>query len=136
MSTVAEVMKKNVLVIRESMSFTEAFRLFTQMKIHHLPVLNDEGKIIGMLSTNDMMRAIGYRLPALREVSEQKLNATFSIGELMTPQPITIRPDADLNRAVDLFSKHHIQSLPVIDNGNLEGILTSHDLIDYLATQQ
>jgi CBS domain-containing protein len=89
-----------------------------------------------MLSTDDMMRAIGYRLPVLREVSEQKLNATFSIGELMTPQPITIRPDEDLNHAVNLFSKHHIHSLPVVENGNLEGILTSHDLIDYLATQQ
>ena len=126
---VADIMTHNVVVAGINFSFTHASRLFFELSIHHLPVVNKEGVVVGMLSSHDVLKAYSFRAPMLKDLCEETLNTVFSVAELMTPDPITISSDHKVQEALEVFDKYHIHSLPVVDDGRLVGIITSHDLI-------
>ncbi|MCB0617162.1 MAG: CBS domain-containing protein [Saprospiraceae bacterium] len=127
---IGDIMTKNVLVAQQHYSFTQVCRLFFAMKIHHLPIVDDRGALVGILSTNDVLNIYSFRAPMLPSLSEDSLNAAFSIGEIMTKNPKTIGPQAGLAEAARIFSEEGIQSLPVVEDNKLVGIVTSHDLIN------
>jgi CBS domain-containing protein len=132
--SVAEVMSKNVLFAHLNHSFTELCRLFFELNIHHLPVVDEADQLIGLVSANDVLKAYGRRLPGSQLHDEAALNQEITIESIMTPNPISASPDTSLKRAAELLTSNHIQSLPIVDNeGRVVGILTSRDLVRHLA---
>ncbi len=132
-ATVADIMSRNVLFAHTNQSFTQLCRLFFEMDIHHLPVADEKGKLIGILSTNDVLKAYGRKVPTLQRADEAMLNANITIFDLMTQDPISVPPDTTLKEAARLLSTNNIQSLPVVEGEKVVGIVTSRDLIRYLA---
>lgn len=134
---VSDVMSKVVLVAKPKHSFLQLCRLFLEMDIHHLPVMDDKEQIIGMLSANDVLRAFTFQLPLLPKVDEATLNDLFPVEELMTPNPlITITPGASLAEATRRFYQHNVQALPVLDDGRLVGIITSRDIVKIMGQRE
>jgi acetoin utilization protein AcuB len=134
--SVAEVMSRNVLFAHLDHSFTELCRLFFELNIHHLPVIDEEGQLIGIVSANDVLKAYGRRLPMLRQSDEATLNKEITIESIMTPNPVSARPDTSLKKAAELLTANNIQSLPIVDDGRVVGIITSRDLVRHLAEVQ
>ncbi|MCO6475901.1 MAG: CBS domain-containing protein [Phaeodactylibacter sp.] len=132
-ATVADIMSRNVLFAHTNQSFTQLCRLFFEMDIHHMPVADDKGKLIGILSTNDVLKAYGRKVPTLQRADEAMLNENITIFDLMTPDPVSVPPDTTLKEAARLLSTNNIQSLPVVEGEKVVGIVTSRDLIRYLA---
>lgn len=126
---VAELMSRNILVGHVTNSFTHTLRLFAEMTFHHLPIVNTKHEVIGIVSSNDMLKSLTLRLPMLKQSDEETLNMMFDIRELMTPNPQVISSEASVNEALSLFSKHHIHALPVVDKNELVGIITSNDVL-------
>ena len=132
-NTVADIMSKNVLFAHTGQSFTQLCRLFFEMDIHHLPVADERGQLIGILSTNDVLKAYSRKVPTLQRADEEMLNENITIYDLMTQNPISVAPGTAIKEAARLLFTHNIQSLPVVEGEKVVGIVTSRDIIRHLA---
>lgn len=131
-SRVRELMTDHVIKVTTNHSFTALCRLLFQLNIHHLPVVDEQEKLIGIISSNDILKTYGSKVSGYRKIDEQWLNDNISVYDLMSPDPIVISPDAAVEEAIQLFKNERIQSLPVIDQDVLVGIITTRDVIEYL----
>ena len=113
---VADLMSKNILVGHVTNSFTHTLRLFSEMTFHHLPIVDSKQQLLGMVSSNDLLKELALRLPMLKDVKEETINEYFEITEIMTPQIKVIAPDATISEALEIFSKYHIQILTIYHN--------------------
>ena len=134
-TTVASIMSTNVLIAHIDYSFTEISRLFFQMDIHHLPVIGANDQLIGIVSSNDILRAYNRHFLNLESTDEDTLNEKLSIFELMTPNPICISSDTTVTEASKIFTENHIHSLPVVENGKVIGIVTTRDIVRHCSEQ-
>ena len=130
---VSEIMRRHVLTIRKDFSFSEACRLFFRMGIHHLPVVDENNHLLGMLSSHDALRAFALRGHLLKDWNEENVDWSFPVEELMTVSPITARESDKMGDVIHVCTEHHIQSLPIVENERLIGMITSHDVMQFLA---
>jgi len=128
---VKDIMTKRVLVIQEGHQFTEIQRLFQEMNINHLPVTDANRKLIGIVSSTDVLGAVSNTFPNLPDTEEATINEHISVLDIMTPMPLrTIQEDNNLIEAASIMADAGIHALPVVDKGqNLVGMITSNDLI-------
>jgi len=147
--TVAEVMTQEVVTVLPETPVQTVIQLLTEKRISGLPVVNAEGKLVGVVSNSDLMwRETGTNPPAyvmlLDSVIylenparyERDLHKVLgqTAGELMTANPITITPDRSLQEAARLMHDRDIHRLPVLDESNqLVGILTRGDIVRAMA---
>lgn len=151
--TVAEVMTPNPILAKPEMPLREALQLMVDTHIGCLPVVNESGHLVGIISGTDLMwQESGVTPPAyitfldsviyLENFSryEQELHKALgqTVGEVMTPAPIvSITPDKSLSDAARLFNEKRIHRLPVVDeSGKVIGILTCGDIMRVMATAQ
>ncbi|MEM6377139.1 MAG: CBS domain-containing protein [Bacteroidota bacterium] len=131
--TVKELMSPTVLTIKTNQAIMPLCRLFFEMGIHHLPVVNEGGNLIGMLSASDVLKAFSYKLTSLSSTEETVVNESFPISELMTPAPLyVITPDESIRQVARLFIQHKIHALPVIEGEQVVGIVTATDVLNNL----
>ena len=100
--------------------------------IHHIPVTKD-GRVVGIISKSDLNKMEHhftlFQSPEA-EVSNQQIFSTILAKEVMATPVVTIRGDAEVTEAVDIFLENAFHALPVVDaHHKLEGILTTFDLI-------
>lgn len=130
-------MHRPVLYANVSHTLAQVSRLFMEVRIHHLPVLNEGGQLVGMLSTNDLLRAYNqfFRASGSGLNREGEENQALKVSDLMTPAPlITISERTGTAAAAQMMIREGIRALPVTnDQGNVVGILTSHDLVRFCA---
>jgi len=131
--SVSDLMRQHVLTIKKDFSFSEACRLFFRMGIHHLPVVDSENHLLGILSTHDALRAFTLRGHLLQNWDDETVDWSFPVEELMSAPAITIQESGSMEDVIRLFSEHHIQSLPVLRNEELVGMITSHDIMRALS---
>jgi CBS domain-containing membrane protein len=135
--TVADYMSVKPVVGNKSNKFSQLLRLFTEFPVHHLPIVDDQNKLIGIVSTNDLPKvflSLGNR-PKPVVLTLDLMDEEVSIADLMTSNPVTISSSAPISAATAIFAEHRFAALPVVDNGILVGILSSKDVMTYLHTQ-
>lgn len=146
-----QIMSRRVITTSSTMSARDVAKLLIDNRISALPVLDEEGALIGVVSEGDLLRprdvAHDYRqswwLHALSEGEE--LAAEFlayvrsgdrKVGDLMTRELVVIEettPVADIAR---LFDEHHIKRVPVVRDGKLVGIVSRADLVRTLIRRE
>lgn len=125
-------MTKNVLFAKPEQAFAEVARLFAEMDIHHLPVTDEAGKLIGIISANDVMRGFSRRLFNSSD-GIVPIDQSLTVGDLMTNNPVYLCPANSLQKAAELFARHRIQCLPVVEGTKVVGIITTRDLVKHFA---
>lgn len=125
---VGEICSRKVAVAYKSMVLSEAARVMREQHVGSLVVVEetDRGRIpIGMLTDRDITVA----------VVAQDLDArNMSVGEVMSPDPVTVREEDAITEALRLMRRRGIRRIPVISaQGTLVGIVTIDDLLDILA---
>jgi CBS domain-containing protein len=124
-----------VVTGRDDMSLKEAARLMSEGAISGLPVVDDQGVVIGIVSEGDFVqRAGGKRRESLLDLlfdhDKAKLDAK-TVGEAMTNKVVTIDQDATHATAARLMEKKGVKRLPVVDaDGRLVGIVSRSDILD------
>jgi len=123
--------------IESDMAALAALDLMIDHAIRHLPVVDERGRLCGIVSFEDLRAALPIPLsltsPPGAEARQRALDV--SVAEAMTPAPVTIGADAALEEAVARMLEGRFGCLPVIDEaGRLDGILTETDLLQALAT--
>jgi CBS domain-containing protein len=125
---VRDWMSKNVITVTPETTLPEAHRLMTEHKIRRLPVVKD-GKVVGIVTRGDIRGAEPSEATSLSIWELNYLLSRLRVEEIMTPNPITIPPDATIGEAAQLMLKHKISGLPVVDaQGALVGIITESDI--------
>ncbi len=110
----------------------EAYAIMASGGIRHLPVVSRD-RLVGIVSDRDLYRfaplADGFGgTRALRRLYDTPVRQVMTAGPCLTVDPL-----ATLSEAADLLVRHKISSLPVLDDGRLLGIVTSHDLLRALS---
>jgi len=98
-----------------------------------LPVLDAAGRLCGIITDRDVRLALNSPLVLRERWQDDMLLDHTLVDASMTPDPITITPDALLPRAIELLLQHKISGLPVVEGDRLVGIVTVTDLLRALA---
>ena len=115
--TVRDLMTTAVVTIRASESIREAHAEMELGVMRHLPVVDDRGRLVGVLSDRDVIGSLAGRKPR-------------HVAEVMTRDVRTIRPTAPAHTAAGIMLDEKIGSLPVVDDeGVLVGIVTQTDFL-------
>lgn len=143
---VRDVMTRNVISVKTGEPVLKAARLMLQNRISGLPVVNDAGELVGIVSEGDFLRrgelGTQRRRPKWLEfiVGPGKLAEEYAhtsgrrIEEIMTPDPVTIAEDDSLERVVEIMERRHIKRLPVMAGGRMVGIVSRANLMHALAS--
>jgi CBS domain-containing protein len=125
---VKDWMTREVITISPKTTLPEAHRLMITKHIRRLPVLKNK-RLVGIITRGDIRGAEASGATSLNIWELNYLLAKLEVGKIMTPQPITISPEANLAEAAQVMLKHKISGLPVVDQqGNLVGIITESDI--------
>ncbi|HEV8124423.1 MAG TPA: CBS domain-containing protein [Gemmatimonadales bacterium] len=130
---VLQLMQAPVATIGREASVTEAILTLADRHISALPVVDNRGTMIGVLSTTDILQAESE--VADREARDRLFEDT-PVEELMTPRPLTISPDADLREAARRMLYGDVHRLFVELNGELIGVISRTDLVRAFAIQR
>lgn len=149
--TVAEVMTHNPIVVAPQMPIKEAIKILAEKHISGLPVVDDTGKLVGVISETDLLwQETGATPPVyimfLDSViylenparHDQELHKALgqTVGEVMSTDPVTIKPDQPLRKAAKLMQEKSIRRLAVTDDaGKVLGILTTADIVRAMAAK-
>ncbi len=151
-TTVADLMTVDPIVVKPESPLQEAIRLIAENRISGLPVVNQEGKLVGVISETDLMwQEAGARPPAyimlLDSVIYLENPANYdrelhkalgqTVGEVMSKEFMTVKAEQPLRDAAQLMHEQKIQRLLVVDaNKHLAGILTRGDIVRFMASRQ
>jgi CBS domain-containing protein/PII-like signaling protein len=130
-----EVMSANPVTIGEDRPLTEAASQMLERKLKRLPVVDAQGKLVGMLARLDLFRAITGRRAEAPEAHETPANPR-SVREVMRQDLPTARPDTPLEELVGIIDSNDIQRVAVVDaTGKLLGMVSDRDLLATVAGQ-
>jgi CBS domain-containing protein len=137
--TVGDVMTAEVITVRVDAPFKEVARVLEEHNVSALPVLDDAGHLVGVVSEADLLPKEEYRnqqgqpgrLERIAHRHELAKAAGDVAGELMTSPAVTIGPDATLADAARRIVNERVKRLPVTtESGDLIGIVSRADLVD------
>lgn len=132
---VRDVMTTEIVSVGPRSPVKHAIQLMHAHQITAMPVLDEQGALVGVVSEADVIR--GAMIPDRRAheipVRIERSSLPATIADVMTAQPVTVRSDQDLAAVVELLSDTFIKSLPVVDDGRVVGVVSRRDLIAVLA---
>jgi len=131
---IKEKMQKNPITISPDASFYEARALIRDKGIRHLPVVDKNGDLVGLITDRDIREAAPSDATSLSVHELHYLLGKLKVSGFMTPKAklITITPDLIIEEAVQLMRDHKIGYLPITEGSKLIGIITETDVLDFL----
>ncbi len=128
--TVAEVMTGNVVSIRPDQSLKTAAHLMVERTIKRLPVVDEAGHLVGILSRVDVLRTMGEDYHAPEAERPEGLPGTRTVGELMRTDVPSVRADAAMGEILDKVTSTRLNRAIVVDgDGRVLGIVSDADLL-------
>lgn len=135
----SDVMSIGAATVRDNDSILRAVELFADHRISALPVLDEAGKLAGILTEGDFLRSNGLHLATLLTKPLEVRRRELEIGlvrEIMTHDCVTTGPDTSLYDAIDLMDQRGLKRLPVIAEGKLAGMLSRSDILRALVREK
>ena len=132
---VSERMAKKLITVRPDTPLSVVRQLMTEHNIRHLPVIDGDGMLVGIISDRDMRSALPSSLLG-KEAYERALErvVTHRADEIMTANPLTVSVYYTIQDTLLVMRQKRVGAFPVIDeNGYLRGILSTRDLLSSLA---
>ncbi len=130
---IREWMTKNVITVTPETSMLKASKLMKDHDIRRLPVLNGDGRVIGIVSDRDIKAASPSKATTLDAHELYYLLSELKIKDVMTPDPVVVHDNDTIEKAALLLEQKNFGGLPVVsDTGNLVGIITVHDIFKLL----
>jgi len=142
-----DIMTRDVITVSPDTDILQAARLLLDNHINGLPVIDQDGKLKGIICQADLITqqeklpipsffvlldsAIPLNLPKHIEKEVHKITAA-KVRDAMTPRPVTVGPDASLEDIATLMVKHNIHTLIVMDQDKLVGVIGKEDILKTL----
>jgi CBS domain-containing membrane protein len=130
---VRDLMSGNVVTLTRGQSVTFARELMQLKCLRHLPVVDEQGLLVGLVTHRDLLAAAISSLAPLSAAEREELQFRVPVARAMREQVWTIDPEAPADAAARLMLDHRIGCLPVTEGRRLVGILTEADLVEAAA---
>ena len=122
--TAQEIMVTSLVTLRPGMLLTDAMALLLSKRVSGAPVVDDEGRLVGMLSELDCLRVLSSD-----EFYAGDQEGMGRVADFMTEMAVTITPDTDLYGIAHYFLTKGVRRLPVIRDGKLIGQVSRRDVL-------
>ncbi len=130
-------MTQDVMTVQPQTTLPEAHRIMMDEEIRRLPVVDDDGKLVGIITLGDVRGAQPSPATSLNIWELNYLLSSLTIDKIMTPKPMTIAPDATIGDAARTMLEHRISGLPVVESdGKLAGIITESDIFSMVVIHE
>ncbi len=130
-------MSQDVITVRPGTTLTEAHQLMLEEEIRRLPVVNQKGELVGIVTLGDVRGAQPSSATSLSIWELNYLLASLTVEKIMTPQPITILPHDTIGTAARTMLENRVSGLPVVDrDGELRGIITESDIFSMVVIHE
>lgn len=145
---VKDIMIKEVLTVKRSTTLRDLIKFFLKTKFHTLPVVADDGKLVGIIALADILKVFQRHsttltqmlktIPFLTEEEEEDLfladispatGLLFLVDDLMNTNLVTVGEDVSIKDVRSMMKLHHIEKFPVVKDGYLVGIISLFDII-------
>jgi len=129
--TVRELMSDKLITLHPKDKLRKAKDYFHEYNIHHIPiqVMND---VRGILSLGDILYLEGVVTNSFDRFIQNKKLDTMNVEDVMTKRPYCIEADLLISEALEIMINKHVNALPVTDNDELVGIITTYDIMLFL----
>lgn len=130
-TTVRDLILRRPISIAQDVKMDVAIELMTQEHIRRLPVLGRADQLVGMLTMDDARQAMPRDVPFYD--ADQDQSKIPEVRKAMSQRVVTVAPDAAVALAAQLMVHHRIGALPVVDNGEVIGLITESDIFKFVA---
>ncbi len=128
---VADIMTPNPVTVTPRNAIRTAINLMREGGYRRLPVV-DRGRLVGIITDRDLRRAANSPFVVREQWYDNFILDHIEVGSCMTPNPLTVAPSDSIVDAARLLRNHKIGGLPVMADGQLVGIITETNLLDFL----
>lgn len=125
---VGDRMSKPVITVNPDMPIQEALNLMQRERIRRAPVVEPDGKLVGMVTRSDLLHASPSDATSLSVWEINFLLSRIQVGEIMSTEVVTVSEDTPVEEAALLMADNKIGGLPVLRDGQIVGIITETDL--------
>jgi acetoin utilization protein AcuB len=129
---VRERMSTQPVTVTSNTPITEALRIMRQGDVRRMPVMDEDGKLVGIVSEKDLLYASPSPVSSLTVSEMHYLLSHLLVSELMSREVITVDPDTPVEEAARIMADYKIGGLPVMEGDHLVGILTETDVFTVL----
>ena len=126
--TVDSIMTREVVTVQGDTALTDLRALLHDRGFRHLLVV-ENGDLVGVISDRDVLQALSPFLDTISEERRDVQTLARPASEIMRHDPVTITSDTGIEEASQLVLDHNISSLPVVEDGEIIGIVTTKDLL-------
>ena len=147
MLKVKDIMTKELITVSPETEIIQATKLLLENRINGIPVTDETGKLVGILCQSDLI-AQQKKLPipsfftfldglitltSMKQIEKQVQKiAAITVGQAMTPNPVTVQTDTDIQKVAALMVDKNFHTIPVVDKGTLVGIVGKEDILKTL----
>ena len=126
MFSIDAIMSTDLITVEPSSSLADARELMQTNRIHHLPVVENDGDLVGLVTLTNVLAATDS---FLRDDDSRIHASDIRIKDVMVTDLATVDEGASLRQAALFIEKHKIGCLPVVTNNKLKGIITDSDFV-------
>ena len=150
--TARDIMTPDPVTVSPDMSVTDAAHLMSERRIGALPVVDDAGALVGLVTEGDLiMQDVKVHFPTYlhllggfvfypgsteRFESDLKKAVGATVADVMTTEPMTVTADATAEDVATLMVERDVSRLPVLDDDRLVGIVSKSDIVRMLASEK
>ncbi|MEZ4931840.1 MAG: CBS domain-containing protein [Saprospiraceae bacterium] len=132
---VSSIMAKQLITIEPTDPLRIVKEIFAKHNIHHIPVVKSKS-LVGIVSKTDFDQFL-HRLPKSKDMGDLLIEGTrldsWKVKDIMTEGLAKVDSKEPIRTALDLFRLNRFHALPVVDDGELVGMVTTFDIIDAIA---
>lgn len=129
---VSKIMTSDVICVSPNQTMEEVERVFNEHAINHLPVVNENREILGMVSKSDVYK-VSYGISVFhnryKKVYNQSLFRSLLVSDVMTENVASLSPDKSIGVAIGIFKENLFRALPIVEDKVVVGIVTPIDII-------
>lgn len=120
---ISEIMVSPVISIEQDQSIAEAWHLMTTAKVNHLPVLDLDGHLVGLITSYDLLY-LSF------EAEQPVVTDTLKVVDWMKSEVVTTKGDTDIRKVAFVMSEYHLSCLPIMSEvDEVIGIVTQSDIV-------
>lgn len=131
---ISHIMTKTVVTANEKDDLKKVVEKLKAHAIRHIPIIKGK-EVVGIISRTDINRLTFGALFEGQENADEAILEMLTISQVMTSKPKTVSSDTIIRDLAEIFVKEEFHALPVVDNGELKGIVTTTDVMKYLLEQ-
>ena len=131
---ISHIMTKTVVTVNQNDDLRKVVEKLKSNSIRHIPVVNGK-EVVGIISRTDVNRLTFGALFDGQEGVDEAILDMLTIPQVMTSKPKTLSSETIIKDLASTFVKEEFHALPVVDNGELKGIVTTTDVIKYFLEQ-